>query len=119
MLCGVVWSILQGRVVLKARVALVDTQKVALGLTVFILISERAHGRDWADQFSKVIASLPQFQSVYSTSGNQDYMIKAHVCDVQAYDSLYQRLISRIDLADVSARFAMKELKYITELPLL
>ena len=46
-------------------------------------------------------------------------MIKAHVCDVQAYDSLYQRLISRIDLADVSARFAMKELKYITELLLL
>ncbi len=46
-------------------------------------------------------------------------MIKAQVCDVQAYDSLYQRLISRIDLADVSARFAMKELKYITELPLL
>ena len=109
---------LQDSGILKARVALVDAQKVGLGLTVFISISVRTHSKDWANQFSKVIASLPQVQSAYRTSGNQDYLIKARVCDVQAYDTLYQRLISRIELADVSASFVMEELKDTTELPL-
>jgi Lrp/AsnC family transcriptional regulator len=45
-------------------------------------------------------------------------LIKARVRDVQAYDDLYQRLISRIELADVSASFVMEELKDTTELPL-
>tara|TARA_B100000768_G_scaffold51908_1_gene50507 strand:+ start:795 stop:965 length:171 start_codon:yes stop_codon:yes gene_type:complete len=40
------------------------------------------------------------------------------MCDVQAYETLYQRLISRIGLVDVSASFVMEELKDTTELPL-
>ena len=109
---------LQDSGILRARVALLDAQKVGLGLTIFISISVRTHSKDWADQFSKVIASLPEVQSAYRTSGNQDYLIKARVRDVQAYDTLYQRLISRIELADVSASFVMEELKDTTELPL-
>jgi Lrp/AsnC family transcriptional regulator len=103
---------------LKARVALLDAQKVGLGLTVFVSISVRSHSKDWGDQFTQVIRSLPQEQSGYRTSGHQDYLIKARVRDVQAYDDLYQRLISRIELADISASFVMEELKDTTELPL-
>ena len=95
-----------------------DAQKIGLGLTVFVSISVRSHSKDWADQFTKVIRSLPHVQSAYRTSGHQDYLIKARIRDVQAYDDLYQRLISRIELADVSASFVMEELKDTTELPL-
>ena len=109
---------LQDSGIIKARVALLDAQSVGLGLIVFISISVRTHSKDWADKFAKVIDSLPQVQSAYRTSGNQDYLIKARVSDVQAYDDLYQRLISQIELADVSASFVMEELKNTTELPL-
>ena len=109
---------LQNSGIIKARVALLDAQSVGLGLIVFISISVRTHSKDWADKFAKVIDSLPQVQSAYRTSGNQDYLIKARVSDVQAYDDLYQRLISQIELADVSASFVMEELKNTTELPL-
>jgi Lrp/AsnC family transcriptional regulator len=109
---------LQDSGIIKARVALLDAQSVGLGLIVFISISVRTHSKDWADKFAKVIDSLPQVQSAYRTSGNQDYLIKARVSDVQAYDDLYQRLISQIELADVSASFVMEELKSTTELPL-
>ena len=98
--------------------AFVDAQKVGLGLTVFIFISVRTHSKNWADQFSKVIDSIPKIQLAYQTSGNQDYFIKARVLDVQAHDNLYQRLIARIELADVSASFVVEELKDTTELPL-
>jgi Lrp/AsnC family transcriptional regulator len=109
---------LQDSGIIKARVALLDAQSVGLGLIVFISISVRTHSKDWANKFAKVIDSLPQVQSAYRTSGNQDYLIKARVSDVQAYDDLYQRLISQIELADVSASFVMEELKNTTELPL-
>jgi Lrp/AsnC family transcriptional regulator len=109
---------LQDSGIIKARVALLDAQSVGLGLIVFISISVRTHSKDWANKFAKVIDSLPQVQSAYRTSGNQDYLIKARVSDVQAYDDLYQRLISQIELADVSASFVMEELKSTTELPL-
>ena len=88
------------------------------GRTVFVSISVCSHRKDWADECTKVIRSLPHVQSAYRTSGHQDYLIKARIRDVQAYDDLYQRLISRIKLADVSASFVMEELKDTTELPL-
>ena len=97
--------------------AFVDAQKVGLGLTVFIFISVRTHSKNWADQFSKVIDSIPQIQSAYRTSGNQGYLIKAKVLDVQAYDNLYQKLVSRIELAEINASFVMDELKDTTGLP--
>ena len=109
---------LQDSRILKVRGALVDAQKVGLKLTVFIFISVRTHSKNWADQFSKVIDSIPKIQLAYQTSGNQDYFIKARVLDVQVHDNLYQRLISRIELADVSASFVVEELKDTTELPL-
>ena len=109
---------LQDSGILKVRVGFVDTQKVGLGLTVFIFISVRTHSKNWADQFSKVIDSIPQIQSAYRTSGNQGYLIKARVLDVQAYDNPYQRLISRIELAEINTSLVMEELKDTTELPL-
>ena len=109
---------LQDSDLLKARVALLDAQKIELGLTVFVSISVRNLSKDWADQFTKGIRSLPHVQSTYRTSGHQDYLIKARIRDVQAYDELYQSLISRIELADISASFVIEELKDTTELPL-
>jgi Lrp/AsnC family transcriptional regulator len=40
------------------------------------------------------------------------------VSDIRAYDDLYQRLISKIDLHDVSSMFTMEQIKSTTELPL-
>tara|TARA_B100000795_G_C22685926_1_gene393662 strand:+ start:650 stop:838 length:189 start_codon:yes stop_codon:yes gene_type:complete len=61
---------------------------------------------------------MPHIQSASRTSGNQDYLIKARVLDVQAYDNPYQRLISRIELAEINTSLVMEELKDTTELPL-
>ena len=72
----------------------------------------------WARAFAAACAAMPEIQGVYRTSGELDYLIKARVPDVAAYDALYQRLIQKIDLADVSASFVMEEIKESTELPL-
>jgi Lrp/AsnC family transcriptional regulator len=45
-------------------------------------------------------------------------VLRARVSDVKAYDRLYQRLIAKVKLADVSASFVMEEIKETTAIPL-
>ncbi|MEL6372619.1 MAG: Lrp/AsnC family transcriptional regulator [Pseudomonadota bacterium] len=104
--------------VLKARVALVDPKKVNLGLSVFIAVRTNEHDPKWLENFARAVSAMPEIQGVYRTSGELDYLIRARVPDVDAYDALYQRLIRKVRLADVSASFVMQEIKDTTVLPM-
>lgn len=104
--------------VITKRIALVDPAKVGLGLTVFMQIRTNAHAPDWLKKFSAATKLMPEIQGVYRMSGDLDYLIRARVTDMAGYDALYQRLISRVPLSDVSASFVMEEIKETTELPL-
>lgn len=104
--------------VIRARIALLDPQKLNLGLIVYIAIRTRDHDPRWLEQFAKATRDIPEIQGVYRTSGELDYLVRARLPDVAAYDTLYQRLIRKVPLADVSASFVMEEIKDTTELAL-
>jgi len=104
--------------ILKARVALVDPAKINLGLSVFIAVKTNEHDQAWSDDFASATRAIPEIQGVYRTSGDLDYIIRARVPDMAAYDALYQNLIKRVRLTDVSASFVMQEIKETTALPL-
>jgi len=103
---------------LRGRVALVDPAKVGLGLLVIILIRTSQHDREWLAAFRSAIQSMPQIIAAFRMSGDLDYVLHARVADVKAYDELYQRLIDKVPLTDVSASFVMEEIKETAELPL-
>lgn len=103
--------------ILRARVALVDPKQINLGLSVFIAVRTNEHAPEWLESFARVVSSMPEILGVYRTSGDLDYLIRARVPDVEAYDALYQKLIRRVRLADVSASFVMQEIKETTVLP--
>lgn len=103
--------------VIRGRVALVDPDALGLGLIVFISVRTDRHDKDWAEGFARAVSGFDEVLGVYRTSGEQDYLIRARVADVRAYDRLYQRLISRVELKDVSASFVMEEIKETTRLP--
>jgi Lrp/AsnC family transcriptional regulator len=84
-----------------------------------MLIRTDRHAADWLDRFAKATRDMPEILGAYRMSGDLDYLIRARVSDVKAYDRLYQDLTRRIELADVSASFVMEEIKETTELPLL
>ncbi len=103
---------------IRARVALLDPDKLGLGLTVFMQIKAERHDADWLEAFARATRAMPEIQSVYRMTGELDYLIRARVSDMGDYDRLYQRLISRVPMGDVSASFVMEEIKDTTELPL-
>lgn len=104
--------------ILLRRVALVDPDRVGLGQTVFVAIRTREHSAGWVERFAKAVRSLPEVVEFYRMAGDVDYLLKIQVGSVQEYDRVYRTLISRIELADVSATFAMECIKNTTELPL-
>ena len=76
------------------------------------------HDPDWLKKFADATRSMPEILGAYRMSGDLDYLIRAQVRDMPAYDRFYQRLIKRIKLADVSASFVMEQIKETTALPL-
>lgn len=103
---------------LLGRHALLNREKLNLGLMVFVSIKTDDHSQAWAEQFRRAVADLPEIVGVYRTAGETDYLIQAVVPDVKAYDALYQRLTARLRLSDVSGAFVMEEMKATTVLPL-
>lgn len=104
--------------VITARVALVDAEKAGLGLSVFIMVRTTRHDPEWLKSFREAVSALPEIVGVYRMTGDLDYVLRARVSDVKAYDRLYQRLIAKVPLADVSASFVMEEIKETTVVPM-
>jgi Lrp/AsnC family transcriptional regulator len=103
---------------IRRRVALLDPDKLNLGVTVFVSIRTREHNERWLQRFIAVVASIPQIVEFYRMSGNVDYLLRVVVPDIKGYDAVYQRLIREIELSDVISSFAMEQLKFTTALPL-
>ncbi len=105
--------------VIEGRVALVNPEKVGLGLTVFVRVKTREHSADWARRLNEVIAAMPEIQECHRIGGDVDYLLKVVVEDMAGYDRTYKDIIARLpSLADVSALFSMERLKSATALPI-
>ena len=111
-------KVLEERGIIRARVALLDPEKLNLGLTAFIAIRTAQHDQAWLDRFSAAVRDIPEITGAFRTPGETDYMLKAAVPDIAGYDRLYKRLIAKVPLTDVSAFFVMEKVKETTALPL-
>ncbi len=104
--------------VIRRRVAILDPVKVNARVTVFVSIRTNSHSHEWLKRFSEVVQDFPEVVEFYRMSGEVDYLLRVVVPDIAAYDEFYKKLISRIEIRDVSSAFAMEQIKYTTQLPL-
>ncbi|ASM72389.1 MULTISPECIES: Lrp/AsnC family transcriptional regulator [Roseobacteraceae] len=104
--------------IITARVTLVDPAKIGLPLMVFMQIRTGSHDPDWQSRFATAVKTIPGILSVYRMTGDLDYLVRARVADMAGYDRLYQQLIARLPVADISASFVMEDIKDSTALPL-
>ncbi|UQY45224.1 Lrp/AsnC family transcriptional regulator [Mixta hanseatica] len=104
--------------IIRGRVALLDKEKLGLGLTAFMLIKTQQHNREWYQEFVSVVQGLPEVMAFYRMAGEYDYLLRIQVADMKQYDALYKRLVNGVSgLIDVTSSFAMEEIKYTTALP--
>lgn len=104
--------------VIRGRVALLDPARLGCGVTVFVRLSAGEHSEAWLTSFAAKIRAMPEVVEFYRLAGEVDYLLKLQVRDIAAYDRAYKELIRAAPLRDVSAAFAMEELKHTHALPL-
>jgi Lrp/AsnC family transcriptional regulator len=104
-------------VILK-RVALIDQDKIGLGITVFVSVETGDHSQEWLGHFAQVVGAMPEVMEFYRMAGDVDYMLRVIVPDIQGYDAFYKRLIAAVPLKNVTSRFAMEKIKSTTALPI-
>ena len=99
------------------RVALVDQNKIGLGITVFVSVESGDHSDAWLKTFADAVAAMPEVMEFYRMAGDVDYMLRVVVADMQSYDIFYKKLIKAVPLKNVTSRFAMEKIKSVTALP--
>jgi Lrp/AsnC family transcriptional regulator len=104
--------------VIQKRVALVDQDRIGLGISVFVSVETGDHSQDWLDKFAKTVTAMPEVMEFYRMAGDVDYMLRVVVPDIAGYDAFYKRLISTVPLKNVTSRFAMEKIKSTTAMPI-
>ena len=104
--------------VITKRVALIEPEKIGLGVTVFVSIETGDHSQDWLKKFADVVKAMPEVMEFYRMAGDVDYMLRVVVADIAGYDVFYKKLIAMIPLKNVTSRFAMERIKSTTALPI-
>ncbi len=97
--------------VIEKRVALLNPEKLGLGITVFVSIQAPDHSTEWLARFAESVSALPEVMEFYRMAGDVDYMLRVVVPDMPAYDAFYKRLIGIVPLRQVTSRFAMERIK--------
>ena len=109
---------LEKKGVIVRRVALLDRERLNVGVDVFVAIKAGMHSKEWFDKFAAAVMGFKEVMEFYRMSGDIDYLMRVVVPDIAAYDDFYKRLIEKVAMSDISSSFAMERLKYTTVLPL-
>lgn len=103
--------------VIKKYVALLDREKVGLGIVVYCNISMKEQSRQNAITFEETISKYNEVQDVVSISGDCDYMIKVIAKDIDSYNEFVMNVISEIPaVGKINSSIVLKEVKNCTQL---
>lgn len=104
--------------VIVGRSLRLDRGALGLDLIVFAMLRTRSHSADWLEKFRRHVATIPEVIDFYRISGDYDYMLKIAARDMASYDRVYQRLIEKVELDNVTSYFAMEAIFDNRPLPL-
>ena len=104
--------------VIMRRVALVNPDKIGLGISVFVSVETNDHSQGWLKKFAELVGAMPEVMEFYRMAGDVDYMLRVVVADMAGYDAFYKKLIETVPLKNVTSRFAMERIKQTTALPI-
>ncbi|WP_336055809.1 Lrp/AsnC family transcriptional regulator [Nitratireductor sp. CH_MIT9313-5] len=110
--------ILEEKGIILGRTLRLDRARLGLGLVVFVMVKTRHHSASWLQTFRKHVSSIPEVVDFYRIGGDYDYMLRIVTEDMASYDSVYQRLIQKVELESVTSYFAMEAIEERRPLPI-
>jgi len=112
-------QVLEGSGVISRYVALLDPRKVGLPVSVFVEVSLSSQTEALLEPFETAIVKRPEVMECYQMTGSFDYLLRVVVPDLDAYETFLRSHLTRVPgVASIRSSFALRAIKYRTELPL-
>ena len=110
---------LEERGFIRQRVTLLDPLYLDLSVNVLVNVTLQRHKGEEIALFEEMITEIPEVVECYSVSGETDYLLRVVVRSVSDYELLLRnKLIKLPAVGNLNSTFALRQIKYTTELPL-
>ncbi|MDH4050223.1 MAG: Lrp/AsnC family transcriptional regulator [Rubrivivax sp.] len=105
--------------VIRGYTALVDRDKVGLGLRVMVEANLQQHGEAEVRRFERAVADSPQIVQCVSTTGQADYILTVLAPDIKHYEQFLHDTLFRLPgITHVRSSIVLREVKAEVRLPL-
>ena len=104
--------------VIRSYATLLNPAAVDLRVTVFVQVSLDLQMEGRLEIFEQAVMKRPEVLECYLMTGDADYLLRVVVPDVEAYERFLREVLTRIEsAAGIKSSFALKQVKYLTVLP--
>lgn len=105
---------------IKKQVAILDTEKLGLQLTIFVSIGLKNHGQALMNEFTQTIKDIPEILECHLIAGNAaDYLLKVIVPDLQHFQEFLLKKLTCIQgVSTVHSSFVLQKVINKTSVPL-
>lgn len=86
--------------VIKSYHAKLDTEKINLGVSTFVMVTLKAHNKGNIEQFIKAINEIPEIIECHHITGSGDFVLKVISQDIPSYQQLMLEKVSEIEVVD-------------------
>lgn len=105
--------------VIARHVALVDPHALGLKVNVFVRVSLEKQEAGALERFEQAVSRFDEVMEVYLMTGDEDYLLRIVVPDIQALERFILDNLTRIaGIKNIKSSFALKQVKYKTALPI-
>ncbi|MCC5987895.1 MAG: Lrp/AsnC family transcriptional regulator [Pararhodobacter sp.] len=102
-----------------ATTARLDPLRLGLTVQAFVQVQMASHAPDQARGFERLLQTLPEIVSVWTLTGEADYLLRVWCADLGALNELiHARLLPHPAVARVHSQIVMNQLKTFRGLPL-
>lgn len=105
--------------VIRRRVALLDRERLDLGVTVVVQVRLTTHGRQSLVDFEERVRELPEVTQCFTVMGAIDFVLIVVTTDIRAYERLMRERLSQLPgVQAIESNIVMSAIKDTTALPL-
>ncbi|WP_081665790.1 Lrp/AsnC family transcriptional regulator [Marinimicrobium sp. LS-A18] len=110
---------LEAEGIIRGKVTLLDPKKVGMHVVVHSAVRLTGHQSEALAEFEAGIQAVPEVLECYASTGDSDYLLKVVVNSIEHYEQLLNEKLRPLPhVASIRSNFALKQVKYTTELPL-
>jgi Lrp/AsnC family transcriptional regulator len=105
---------------IRERAVILEPKAMGLAVSVFAEVRLRQHDEETLEALEQAVRDRPEIVECFSMSGQQDYILRILVRDVEQYEVLLKKVLLHLPaVASINSSFALKTIKLTTQIPIL